>query len=123
MTNDSPIKDITSGFDHYNMMVYLYGDYGKEFIAIGLDLYPCKEEAICIRTPDGGRAWMERQPILEKDLMENFPHGSFDPVPEKTLSFLQETFDGADHVHYINLVTPGDDNEVWRMYRSLFENR
>lgn len=123
MTNGFPVKDIASGFDHYNMMVYLYWNEGSEYLAIGLDLYPCKEEAICVRTPDGGRAWMEQRPILEKDLTENFPYGPFDPMPDEVLCFLQDAFDGADHVHYINLVNPGDGNEVWRMYRSLFENR
>lgn len=99
------------------------GTLGDMYIAIYLDLYPCKEEAICVRTPDGGCAWMEQQPILEKDLMENFPHGHFDPVPEDVLSLLQEVFDGAYCTHYINLINPDDGNEVWRMYRSLFEIR
>lgn len=110
-------------FEHYDMGVVLYPPFDGMYIKVFLDLYPYKGNKPRDFDAEGRRVRMERIPIYKKNLLENFPHGAFTPVPEDILSCLQDVFDGAGNVHYINFFHHDDGNEVWRMYRSLFENK
>lgn len=112
--------DILASYKHYDMTVSLYrGSKTGEFISIELHMFPYDSSDPFGFDENNNMVSACTYCLYTKDIEENYPE-PFTPVPSSVLEELDDAFNGADCVYYVNIGNPHDLNEVYRKYRLLF---